>query len=201
MPLQQALDRLLAGSGCRAVLVDPADGADPPRGRRPGARAVPCPPAGRAQAAAAGARRFRSDRDRRAHAATSRPHAQRRHRPVGRGGRPGGRRRPGKPRPADRRHGDHPNLGPGRDKVFLRGLSDGAFTGRTQSTVGLYLDDAPITYNAPDPDLRLIDIRARRGAARATGHALRRGSIGGIVRDRHPSPRPRRSAPPRSPPG
>ena len=50
------------------------------------------------------------------------------------------------------------NLGPGRDKIFIRGISDGAFTGRTQATVGLYLDEVPITYNAPDPDLRLADI-------------------------------------------
>ena len=50
------------------------------------------------------------------------------------------------------------NLGPGRDKILLRGMSDGAFTGRTRSTVGIYLDDAPITYNAPDPSLRLVDI-------------------------------------------
>lgn len=50
------------------------------------------------------------------------------------------------------------NLGPGRDKILLRGMSDGAFTGHTRSTVGIYLDDAPITYNAPDPSLRLVDI-------------------------------------------
>ena len=37
------------------------------------------------------------------------------------------------------------NLGPGRNKIFIRGISDGAFTGRTQSTVGLYLGDVPIT--------------------------------------------------------
>ena len=55
------------------------------------------------------------------------------------------------------------NLGPGRDKILLRGLSDGVFTGRTQSTVGVYLDDVPITYNAPDPDLHIgdLDIRSR----------------------------------------
>ena len=50
------------------------------------------------------------------------------------------------------------NLGPGRDKILLRGLSDGVFTGRTQSTVGVYLDDVPVTYNAPDPDLHIGDL-------------------------------------------
>jgi outer membrane receptor protein involved in Fe transport len=52
------------------------------------------------------------------------------------------------------------NLGPGRDKILLRGLSDGTFTGRTQSTVGTYLDDLPVNFNAPDPDLRLTDVTA-----------------------------------------
>src|SRR5882724_4958407 len=50
------------------------------------------------------------------------------------------------------------NLGPGRDKLVLRGLSDSAYTGRTRSTVATYLDDIPINYNAPDPDLRLVDV-------------------------------------------
>ena len=36
------------------------------------------------------------------------------------------------------------NLGAARNKILLRGLSDGTFTGRTQSTVGTYLDDLPI---------------------------------------------------------
>jgi iron complex outermembrane receptor protein len=50
------------------------------------------------------------------------------------------------------------NLGPGRDKLLLRGLSDGAYTGKARSTVATYLDDIPINYNAPDPDLRLVDV-------------------------------------------
>ena len=53
------------------------------------------------------------------------------------------------------------NLGIGTQKDFLlRGLSDGVFTGRTQSTVGIYLNDVPITYNAPDPNLQLADVDA-----------------------------------------
>src|SRR5204862_280802 len=64
------------------------------------------------------------------------------------------------------------NLGPGRDKLLIRGLSDGAFTGRARSTVSTYLDDAPINYNAPDPDLRLVDverIEVVRGPQRSNG--------------------------------
>lgn len=61
------------------------------------------------------------------------------------------------------------NLGPGRDKLLIRGLSDDAFTGRTRSRVGAYLDDAPINYNAPDPDLRLWQsVQFRPGPS---GHA------------------------------
>jgi iron complex outermembrane receptor protein len=74
------------------------------------------------------------------------------------------------------------NLGPGRDKIFIRGLSDGAFTGRAQSTVGLYLDDVPITYNAPDPDLRLADIARVEVLRGPQGSLYGSGSIGGIVR-------------------
>ena len=74
------------------------------------------------------------------------------------------------------------NLGAGRDKIFVRGLSDGSFTGKTQSTVGLYLDDVPITYNAPDPDLRLADIDRVEVLRGPQGTLYGSGSIGGIVR-------------------
>ena len=74
------------------------------------------------------------------------------------------------------------NLGPGRDKIFIRGISDGAFTGRTQATVGLYLDEVPITYNAPDPDLRLADIEQVEVLRGPQGTLYGSGSIGGIVR-------------------
>ena len=74
------------------------------------------------------------------------------------------------------------NLGPGRDKIFVRGLSDGAFTGKTQSTVGLYLDDVPITYNAPDPDLRLVDVDRVEVLRGPQGTLYGSGSMGGIVR-------------------
>ncbi len=74
------------------------------------------------------------------------------------------------------------NLGSGRNKIFVRGLSDGSFTGQTQSTVGLYLDDVPITYNAPDPDLRLVDVDRVEVLRGPQGTLYGSGSIGGIVR-------------------
>ncbi len=74
------------------------------------------------------------------------------------------------------------NLGPGRDKIMLRGLSDGTFTGRTQSTVGTYLDTLPVNYNAPDPDLKLTDIDAVEVMRGPQGALYGGGSLSGIYR-------------------
>jgi outer membrane receptor protein involved in Fe transport len=74
------------------------------------------------------------------------------------------------------------NLGPGRDKILLRGLSDGVFTGRTQSTVGVYLDDVPITYNAPDPDLHIGDLDSVEVLRGPQGTLYGGGSMSGIYR-------------------
>ena len=74
------------------------------------------------------------------------------------------------------------NLGAGRDKIMLRGLSDGAFTGRTRSSVGTFLDDTPITYNAPDPDLRLADVASIEVVRGPQGALYGAGSISGVYR-------------------
>jgi outer membrane receptor protein involved in Fe transport len=73
------------------------------------------------------------------------------------------------------------NLGLGRDKIILRGLSDGVFTGRTQSTVSVYLDDVPLSYNAPNPDLRLVDVEDVEVLRGPQGALYGAGSIGGVI--------------------
>lgn len=74
------------------------------------------------------------------------------------------------------------NLGPGRDKLLMRGLSDGAFTGRARSTVSTYLDDAPINYNAPDPDLRLTDVERVEAVRGPQGALYGSGALAGVYR-------------------
>jgi iron complex outermembrane receptor protein len=74
------------------------------------------------------------------------------------------------------------NLGAARNKIMLRGLSDGTFTGRTQQTVGTYLDNVPLTYNAPDPDLRLIDVERVEVLRGPQGALYGGGSLSGVYR-------------------
>lgn len=74
------------------------------------------------------------------------------------------------------------NLGPSRDKIFLRGVSDGAFADRTQMTVGVYLDETPIIFNDTNPDLRLIDIDRVEVLRGPQGSLYGSGSLGGIIR-------------------
>jgi iron complex outermembrane recepter protein len=73
------------------------------------------------------------------------------------------------------------NLGPGRNKIFVRGLADGPLTGQTQAMVGLYLDGTRLTYDVPDPDLRLVDIERVELLRGPQGTLYGAGSIGGIL--------------------
>lgn len=74
------------------------------------------------------------------------------------------------------------NLGPGRDKLFIRGVADSSFNGSTQATVGQYLGDARLNYNAPDPDLNLYDIERVEVLPGPQGTLYGTGALGGIVR-------------------
>ena len=74
------------------------------------------------------------------------------------------------------------HLGAGRNKLFIRGIADSSFTGPTQATVGQYLGDMRLTYNAPDPDLRLYDIRSVEILEGPQGTLYGAGSLGGVIR-------------------
>ncbi|KHL25679.1 TonB-dependent receptor [Croceibacterium mercuriale] len=74
------------------------------------------------------------------------------------------------------------HLGSGRNKLFIRGMADSSFTGPTQATVGQYLGDLRLGYNAPDPDLRLSDLARVEVLEGPQGTLYGAGSLGGIIR-------------------
>ncbi|HEX8388716.1 MAG TPA: TonB-dependent receptor, partial [Sphingomonas sp.] len=74
------------------------------------------------------------------------------------------------------------HLGAGRNKLFIRGIADSSFTGPTQATVGQYLGDVRLSYNAPDPDLRPYDVAEVEVLEGPQGTLYGAGSLGGIVR-------------------
>ena len=83
------------------------------------------------------------------------------------------------------------HLGPGRNKLFIRGIADSSFTGPTQSTVGQYFGDIRLSYNAPDPDLRLYDIDNVEILEGPQGTLYGAGSLGGIIHVVPKAPDPR----------
>ncbi|PTQ08280.1 TonB-dependent receptor [Sphingomonas oleivorans] len=86
------------------------------------------------------------------------------------------------------------HLGAGRNKLFIRGIADSSFTGPTQATVGQYLGDMRLNYNAPDPDLRLYDVASVEVLEGPQGTLYGAGSLGGIIRVRRNDPDPDRFA-------
>lgn len=74
------------------------------------------------------------------------------------------------------------NLGDGRDKLFIRGIADSSFNGPTQSTVGDYLGDIRLNYNAPDPNLNLYDMQKVEVLVGPQGTLYGAGTLGGIIR-------------------
>ena len=73
-------------------------------------------------------------------------------------------------------------LGPGRNRMFLRGVADSAFGGESQSTVAVVLDEARLTYAAPDPDIRLVDMDRIEVLKGPQGSLYGTGALGGIYR-------------------
>ncbi len=74
------------------------------------------------------------------------------------------------------------HAGLGRNKLFIRGIADSSFTGPTQATVGQYFGEMRVNYNAPDPDLRLYDIKSVEVLEGPQGTLYGAGSLGGIIR-------------------
>ncbi len=72
------------------------------------------------------------------------------------------------------------NLGPGRNRQFIRGIADSPFNGPSQTTVSVQLDEARVTFDAPDPDLRLIDVDRVEILKGPQGPLYGSGALGGI---------------------
>ena len=73
-------------------------------------------------------------------------------------------------------------FGPGRNKIFIRGIADSSFDGATQSTASIYLGDVQLGYAGADPSLKLYDMQGVQVMEGPQGTLYGSGSIGGIVR-------------------
>ncbi|WP_254602948.1 TonB-dependent receptor [Sphingomonas bacterium] len=73
-------------------------------------------------------------------------------------------------------------FGPGRNKIFIRGIADSSFDGATQSTASIYVGDVQLGYAGADPSLKLYDMQGVQVMEGPQGTLYGSGSIGGIVR-------------------
>lgn len=73
-------------------------------------------------------------------------------------------------------------LGPGRNKLFIRGIADSSFNGPSQATIGEYLGDVRLNYSAPDPNLTLVDIASVEVLEGPQGTLYGAATLGGVLR-------------------
>ena len=73
-------------------------------------------------------------------------------------------------------------LGPGRNRLFLRGIGDGPLNGFNQGSVAILLDEARLNYDAPDPDWALVDVDQVEVLEGPQGPLYGTGALGGIVK-------------------
>ncbi|HEY8352386.1 MAG TPA: TonB-dependent receptor, partial [Sphingomonadales bacterium] len=71
--------------------------------------------------------------------------------------------------------------GPGRNKIIIRGISDGPNSG-TESTTGIYIDETPITEALQTADINMFDVERVEVLRGPQGTLYGAGSMGGTVR-------------------
>jgi outer membrane receptor protein involved in Fe transport len=73
-------------------------------------------------------------------------------------------------------------LGIGRNKLFIRGISDSSFNGPTQSTATVYFGDVQLNYSGPEPAIHLADMERVEILEGPQETLYGAGAISGIIR-------------------
>jgi iron complex outermembrane receptor protein len=73
-------------------------------------------------------------------------------------------------------------LGIGRNKLFIRGISDSSFNGPTQSTATVYFGEVQLNYSGPEPAIHLADMERVEILEGPQETLYGAGAISGIIR-------------------